>query len=154
MKIKHSIKRQFALIFIGLMAGTILLCWFINIIFLEQYYISSKTEVILEAYESIRQAANSDTYNTVEFVEELDDVCGIYNITVFVMDIDSQVWYASRNGGMELEKRLAAYLFGLLGDNTMRVIEEGEDYTLWRVQLGGDEYLEMYGRLKKEGVVQ
>ena len=62
-KIKHSIKRQFALIFIGLMAGTILLCWFINIIFLEQYYISSKMEVILEAYESIRRAANSDTYN-------------------------------------------------------------------------------------------
>ena len=147
MKIRHSIKRQFALIFIGLMAGTILLCWFINIIFLEQYYISSKTEVILEAYESIRQAANSDTYNTAEFVEELDDVCGIYNIAVFVMDINSQVWYASRNGGMELEKRLAAYLFGLLGDNTMRVIEEGEDYMLWRVQLAGDEYLEMYGRL-------
>ena len=146
-KIKHSIKRQFALIFIGLMAGTILLCWFINIIFLEQYYISSKTEVILEAYESIRRAANSDTYNTAEFVEELDDVCGVYNITVFVMDIDSQVWYASRNGGTELEKRLAAYLFGLLGDNTMKVIEEGEDYTLRRVQLGGDEYLEMYGRL-------
>lgn len=147
-KIKHSIKRQFALIFIGLMAGTILLCWFINIIFLEQYYIRSKADIILEAYESIRLAANSDTYNTREFVEKLDDVCGVYNITVFVMDIDSQVWYASRNGGMELEKRLAAYLFGLLNDNDnfMKVIEEGEDYTLWRVQVGGDEYLEMYGR--------
>ena len=146
-KIKHSIKRQFALIFIGLMAGTILLCWFINIIFLEQYYISSKMEVILEAYESIRRAANSDTYNTAEFAEELDDVCGVYNITVFVMDIDSRVWYASRNGGAELEKRLAAYLFGLLDDSIVRVIEEGEDYTLQRVQLGGDEHLEMYGRL-------
>lgn len=146
-KVKHSIKRQFALIFIGLMAGTILLCWFINIIFLEQYYIRSKTSIILEAYKSIRLAANSDTYNTKEFVEELDDVCGVNNITVFVMDIDSQVWYASRNGGTELEKRLAAYLFGLLNDNSMKVIEEGEDYTLRRVQEGGDEYLEMYGRL-------
>ena len=47
----------------------------------------------------------------------------------------------------ELEKRLAAYLFGLLDDSIVRVIEEGEDYTLQRVQLGGDEHLEMYGRL-------
>ena len=145
-RFKHSIKRQFALIFIGLMAGTILLCWFINIIFLEEYYIRSKTKVILEAYDTIRLAANSDTYNTKQFMEELDDVCGIYNITVFVMDVDSRVWYASQNGGAELEKRLIAYLFGFLGD-TGKVIEAGEDYTVQRVRISGDEYLEMYGRL-------
>ena len=46
----HSIRRQLALIFIGLMAGTILLCWLMNNIFLEQYYIRSKTEVISAAY--------------------------------------------------------------------------------------------------------
>ena len=46
---KHSIRRQFALIFIGLMAGTILLCWFINSVFLEEYYIRSKTKVIMDA---------------------------------------------------------------------------------------------------------
>lgn len=145
-RIKHSIKRQFALIFIGLMAGTILLCWFINSIFLEEYYIRSKTKVILEAYDTIRLAANSDTYNTKQFKEDLDDVCGIYNITVFVMDVESRVWYASHNGGAELEKRLIAYLFGFLGD-TGKVIEAGEDYTVQRVRVNGDEYLEMYGRL-------
>ena len=82
----HSIKRQLALIFIGLMAGTILLCWLMNNLFLEKYYIRSKTEVIYEAYETIRQAANSDTYNTEDFHKELNNVCNIYNITVYVMD--------------------------------------------------------------------
>ena len=47
---KHSIRRQFALIFIGLMMAAVFSCWFINIMFLEQYYIRSKTDVILEAY--------------------------------------------------------------------------------------------------------
>ena len=143
---KHSIRRQFALIFIGLMTAAVFLCWFINIMFLEDYYISSKTEVIQAAYESIRQAANSDTYNTKEFSEELDNVCGVYNITVYVMDVDSQVRYASVNGGEELEKRLMAYLFGILSDE-VKIIREDDEYVVQKARVGGDEYLEMYGRL-------
>ena len=145
-RIGQSIKRQFALIFIGLMTGTIFLCWFINIMFLEQYYIRSKTEVIFDAYTSIRQAANSDTYSTEEFRRELDNVCGIYNITVYVMDANSQVRYASKNGGTELEKRLISYVFGFDMD-AVKVVEEGDGYVVQRVQVGENEYLEMYGRL-------
>lgn len=144
--VKHSIRRQFALIFIGLMTAAIFLCWLINIMFLEQYYIRSKTEVIIAAYESIRQAANSDRYNTEEFERELGDVCGIYNITIYVTDVNSRVRYASSNGGVELEKRLMAYLFGFLTD-TVHVIREGDDYIIQRVHVSGNEYLEMYGRL-------
>ena len=49
----HSIRRQLALIFIGLMAGTIFLCWLMNILFLGEYYIRSRTEIIYEAYHKI-----------------------------------------------------------------------------------------------------
>lgn len=145
---KHSIKRQFALIFFGLMAGTILLCWLLNHFLLEQYYINTKAEVIKDAYESIRQAANSDTYSTEEFGEAFDEVCNIYNIAVFVMDADSRVKYVSANGGRELEGRLIARLFGFVVDNgNVNLIEEGEDYSLRKTSVGGKEYLEMYGRL-------
>lgn len=143
---KHSIRQQLALIFIGLMAGTIFLCWIMNQLFLEQYYISSKTKVIFEAYHTIRQAANSDTYSTEAFRKELNDVCGIYNITVYVMDANSNLKYASINGGEELEKRLAAYVFGFLSD-TVKVVQEGEDYVVQQVSTEGSDFLEMYGRL-------
>lgn len=143
---KHSIRKQFSLIFIGLMAGTIFLCWFMNIVFLEQFYIRSKTEVIQEAYQSIRQAANSDTYSTEEFRQELDNICGVYNITIYVMDVYSEVKYASVNGGAELERRLLSYLFGFFPD-TVKVIREGDGYQIQRVRTGENEYLEMYGRL-------
>lgn len=143
----HSIRRQFAMIFIGLMTAVIFLCWFINSMFLEDYYIRTKTEVIYKAYESIRQAANGDTYSTDEFRMELDDVCGVYNITVYVMDMNSQVRYASINGGEELEKRLIAYLFGLSTD-WVKVIRKDDEYVIQRAKVNGDEYLEMYGQLK------
>lgn len=108
---KTSIRRQFALIFIGLMAGTILLCWLMNSLFLGKYYIRTKTRVIYDAYDTISQAANSDSYSSEEFQEELNAVCNKYNITVCIMDANSQTKYVSKNGGQQLELRLMGYIF-------------------------------------------
>ena len=143
---KHSIRRQFALIFISLMAGTILLCWLINHIFLERYYISSRRKIIFAAYDTIRQAANSDTYSTEEFRDELDEVCSNYNIIVCVMDANSQTKYVSFNGGRELENQLIGYIIGFY-PGTVEVLEQGDDYLIQRHKTGDDEYLEMYGHL-------
>jgi len=146
MRVRHSIKHQFALIFIGLMAGTILLCLLINYIFLEKYYIQSKTDIIYDAYHIISQGANSDVYGTAEFAGQLNDVCSVYNITICIMDANSQMKYESVNGGRELENQLIGYIFGFQPDN-VKVISEGEHYTVQRIRSGEDEFLEMYGRL-------
>ncbi len=143
---QNSIRKQFAGIFIGLMAGTIFLCLFINNVFLGQYYISSKTKVIYDAYETISQAANSDSYSSEEFQKELGDVCSKYNITVYVMDANSRVKYVSGNGGNELESRLIGYVFGFPMD-VVQVLEQGEDYCIQMTGQEDKEYLEMYGRL-------
>lgn len=143
---KKSIRSQFAIIFIGLMAGTTLLCLLVNNVFLGQYYIRSKTDVIFDAYETISQAANSDSYSSEEFQRELGDVCSKYNITVYVMDANSRVKYVSGNGGAQLEARLIGYVFGFPMDD-VRVLEKGEDYSLQMTGQEGNEYLEMYGRL-------
>lgn len=144
---KKSIRTQFACIFIGLMAGTTLLCLLVNNVFLGQYYMQSKTKVIYDAYESIRQAANSDSYNSEEFQKELGDICSKYNITVCVMDSNSSLKYVSTNGGAQLEARLMGYIFGFPMDD-VRVLEMGEDYRLQMTGREGGEHLEMYGRLK------
>ncbi len=128
------------------MGGTIFLCWLMNILFLGQYYIRSRTEIIYEAYHKIQQAANSDTYSTEAFRKELNDVCGIYNITVYVMDANSRLKYASINGGEELEKRLTAYIFGFFTDE-VEIIEEGDGYVVQKLHTEGEDFLEMYGRL-------
>lgn len=142
---KHSIRRQFALIFIGLITGIILVCLLGDHLFLEDYYVRSKTKIIKEAYYTISRAANSDSYSTEEFREELDNICSVYNITVCVMDANSQTRYSSRNGGRELEAQLVGYVFGIY-KNSVSVMEEGKDYILQKV-LGENEYLEMYGSL-------
>lgn len=143
---KPSIRRRLSLIFIGLMSGTILLCWFVNTLFLGQYYMRSKKQVIYDAYDTIRTVANSDSYGSSEFVKELDSVCRNYNVAVYIMDAKSQIKYVSGNGGKELEPRLIGYVFGFPMEN-VTLLEEGDDYTLQRTGTVGSEYLEMYGRL-------
>ena len=59
----------------------------------------SKLDVIHDAYGTIKQAAESDSYDTEEFARELDDVCRSYNMTVCVMDVNSNMKYVSINGG-------------------------------------------------------
>ena len=144
--IRTSISTQFAWIFIGLMAGTVLLCLFINNAFLGKYYISTKTDIIFDAYESIGKAAASDSYGTREFQSQIDEVCLENNITVYIMDANSRSVFVSGNGGQELELRLMGYIFGMPMDDII-VLEKGEDYWLQRTGNEGNEYLEMYGRL-------
>lgn len=143
---KHSIRRKFSLIFIGLMAGTVLLCWLLNHMLLGRYYFNTKTKIIYDAYQSIRQVANSEDYSTEEFRRKLDDLCSRYNITVYVMDSNSQTKYVSYNGGVELENQLIGYIIGI-HSGTTEMLEEGDDYILQRLVSGDREYLEMYGRL-------
>lgn len=143
---KTSIRRQFSLIFISLMAGTILLCWLVNSLFLIQYYMKSKERVIFDAYEKIRAAANSDSYGSKDFVLALNEICRSYNIAVYIMDANSQMQYVSNNGGQELEKRLLGYVFGFPMDN-VRILEQGDEYRLQQTGTAEEQYLEMYGRL-------
>lgn len=41
---KGSLTRELAVILVGLVAGTIMLCWFINTSFLEKYYMLNKQD--------------------------------------------------------------------------------------------------------------
>ena len=47
MDMKYSIRKQFALVCGLLMAGTVLLCWFINNTFLEKYYLNNKKKAMM-----------------------------------------------------------------------------------------------------------
>ena len=143
---KHSIRRQFSLIFISLMAGTIFLLLLVNNLFLARYYEHSKEQVIFDAYETIREAANGDSYGSEKFQQELESVCRNYNISICIMDVQSNIKYVSMNGGRELEARLLGYIFGFSMD-VVEVLDKSQEYILQKTNVEGSEYLELCGRL-------
>lgn len=87
---RYSIRKQFACIFIGLMAGTILLCWFINNTFLEKYYFHNKQTVVMDAYKQMNAAAQKGSINSDDFDIHLQQLSARYNISILVLDEDSE----------------------------------------------------------------
>ena len=55
---KHSIKRQMAACFIGVMAATLICCWLVNRFFLEDYYVKNKQHVIFNAYKVLNSGVS------------------------------------------------------------------------------------------------
>lgn len=142
-----SIRRQILNVFIGLMLAIILLCGFMNTLFLEEYYINSKQTIIYDAYNNIRQAAGNDMYDSAAFKEELEAICSRYNLTVFILDVNSETKFISSNGGELLENKLFGYVFGFPTEH-IEILEQGEDFIIQKTGTEGEECLEMYGRLK------
>lgn len=157
--IKYSIKKQFAGIFIGLMAGTILLCWFINSTFLESYYVRNKQQALHSAYERINSASSDGNLTSDEFDIELQKICGKYNISMVVIDAEARAVKAYSNDYKVLVKRLLDNLFGSFGQaapgsfaevqKDKSVIEATEDYMINNTMdpRTKTEYLEMWGVL-------
>lgn len=87
---RHSISRKFTFIFILLMLGTILLCWFLNISFLEKYYIYDKQNALLNAYQVINNAIEDKIFDTEEFGLELQGLSARYNIDILILNADSR----------------------------------------------------------------
>lgn len=144
---KYSIKQQFAMIFIAVMAGTIILCWFINNTFLESFYINHKTTAIHSAYDSLNEAAVTGDIMSEEFDVELRKICDMYNIAMIVIDAQSNTVKSSSPDTKMLINRLYDNLF-ILGEDK-KYLEETDDYMIavledWATDT---EYLEMWGVL-------
>ena len=68
---KHSIQKQFPLIFIGLMAATIFCCWFLNSTFLESYYMNKKQKALMQVYAKMNASFMEGSMETEAFDIEL-----------------------------------------------------------------------------------
>lgn len=146
---RYSIKKQFSYIFIGLMAGTILLCWFINNTLLEKYYIKNKEKSIQEAYNEIKLSLKDEGI-TVELLDEMRKIWVTYNISAMIIDVDYQVQVCV---GAEQDVMKRALLDNVFGSENKRqrlevyTGENGEYYVLQNVvdMKANTRYMEMWG---------
>lgn len=146
-KRNHSIKSQLALIFIGLMAATIFLCWIINNTFLQRYYEDNRKNNLLETYHLLNDAANNNRFTSESFLIELEKKSSRNNIMGVVQDINGVI-VGTFGNDMEMLK-------GLLWDRLYthvanpRLILQDEHITIQKVidTKTRTEYMEMVGTL-------
>ena len=150
---KVSIRRQLAAVTIGLLVGTILLCWFINNTFLERYYEAEKADVVKEAYLRLNEAASSDSFGSETFQQEMGRFSFVSNINVEVINMNSMVVYeAVLHNGEERSGRLVQYIVGYTISSRFSEELAGDvpmpDTIFKFVDMRTKtEYIEMYGQL-------
>ncbi|MBP3280367.1 MAG: two-component sensor histidine kinase, partial [Butyrivibrio sp.] len=147
----HSIRFEISVVFLAIMVGTFVICLFVNLFFMERFYIQNKREAIIAAYRSISNAIQNGDITSADFDEEISHICERYNIEMIVMDADSETVKAFSNNPELLGKILWENMInpsaGTEVIENRTVIDSGDDYTL---QIDADrgtgrQYLEMWG---------
>lgn len=148
MKVKHSLRKQFTIIFSVLLLATIILCWGLSSTLLEDYYLLEKKKVIMNTYEKMNVAVEKNTITTQDFNMEMQRHCGKYNIALIVLDIYGRPIISSNFDADLLRRQLEDQWFG---GNSIEVEETAEDDSYF-ISYNTDkrtktDYIEMWGIL-------
>ena len=144
---RHSIKRQVAFTFIGLMAGTLLVCLLLNSFLLPGYYENKREKALLKTYEMLEGAVKEGYLATDDFKIELEKISGRYNIMGAVQDMNGNM-VGTFGNDVEILRRLLWDRIYSPVKNPVVLLSTG-NYTLQKVAdiKTGTEYIEMIGWL-------
>lgn len=146
---KHSIKKQMAAAFIGIVLFILLSCFFINGQFLEDYYIHNKVHTLEEIYHKIDDQLSNDKRLTEDQLNEaIGPILEKSNVALLAIDTEGKVKIRMRTAeeNEALKTRLIGYIFeknqkdsALLDESRTYEMRKAKDYAN---QL---EYIEMWG---------
>lgn len=151
---KDSLTRELTVIISRLVAGTILLCWLLNTVFLERYYVLNKQKVLEDGFDVMDAASASGKLEDSDFDVTFDNLCANGNINVLIIGSDSTIVRASANDPQKMLMEFQDIIFGGAGKNT-RILAQEEDYMIQRrtdVRLNA-EYLVLYGTLSNGNMI-
>lgn len=152
---KSSLTMQLTATILALVAGTVLLCWFLNNTFLEKYYTYNKQDSMLEGFNVINNASREGILEDDSFDIKFENLCANGNISVMVISADGTVIRASVNDTNLLRKTFMDVLFGDSRDNGVEIVDKADNYVLERQvdpRLEG-EYLVLWGTLEDGNLI-
>lgn len=146
---KHSLKRQLAVCFIGVMAVTLICCWLVNRFFLVGYYLKNKKDVIISAYTVLNNGMAQGRAEDEEFTTELGLICNTDNISIFVMDNSGSPRLYTERDYKTLQRKLYGYIFELESKDMTEILTQGDGYIVRESRdfLTQTDYIELIGTL-------
>lgn len=146
---RHSLKRQLAGSFIGVIAATLICCWLVNHFFLEEYYLENKKNVIISAYTVLNDGMVQGRSEDEEFTTKLGFICNTDNISLFVMDTSGNPRLYTERDYRMLQRRLYSYIFELDSKDIAEVLVQGDGYIVQKYKefLTQADYIELIGTL-------
>ena len=151
---KGSLTRGMAVIILGLVAGTVMLCWLLNTVFLERYYVMNKQNMLLSGFGTIDGAAEAGVLGDKAFDVTFDNFCANGNVTVMVMDSDWTIVRSSVNDPQRMLTEFWDIIFGER-EKEVTVLKQADRYVIQRQtdKRLDSEYLVLYGTLSNGNMV-
>lgn len=151
---RGSLTREMAGIILGLVAGTVLLCWLLNTVFLEHYYVMNKQNILQNGFATIDKASRDGTLDDSGFDVTFDNLCANGNITVMIISADRTIVRSSVN---DTQKMLIEFMDIIFGgqQNEVTVLVQADNYVIQRqtdTRLDS-EYLVLYGTLSDGNLI-
>lgn len=149
---KGSIKRQIAVVFIGLVVAILLISLGVNAKFLGQYYIWNKQASLIEVYKEMDHASEKGSLTSDSTIDKLSEMVEVGNITLAVVSGREKVRLSiaqNEQKSNELVMQLIGYMLGRNQENG-RLLKESDTYQIHSAKdvQSGYEYIEMWGYLE------
>jgi len=144
---KHSIRKQFSVIFILVLLATVLMTIAMNILFLRHFHVQIKQRDIVNAYLMINSLSKEQPLLSEHFQDEMLILCEKYSINIIIMDDNSQILASVRGEDEAIKEELVEYF---LFDNPEAEVLETTDRYVLQIAMDdttGNLYLEMWGTL-------
>jgi signal transduction histidine kinase len=151
--LRDSIRKQYTLIFMLVLAGTILLCFLINQLCLQRFYVHNKTKVLYRTYRTIGEHTRSGDLKSEEFTLEMEKLIGRYNLDILVMNQSGIPILYTTSDVQLLKVQFFELALGLYGGTVLERQEE-ELFQIERIteQASGMDYIVMWGFFGQENM--
>lgn len=110
---KQSIRKQFAITAIALVAVTILICFLANVLFLERVYKGDKEKSLIETYTLLNESASGGNLTGEAFLIELENACTRYNLDMILLNEKNYPIITSAMNYEALSRKLLQYVWGM-----------------------------------------
>lgn len=157
---RSSITGKITTIMIGIVAGTILLCWFINTSLLETYYVEHKQKKLLDTFEMADRASQQGKVGNENFTIELEKRCTKSNITMMIISSDHTILQSNVGDNETLLLQFMELIFQVTSqeeevlENT-EILENTEQYVVEKTTDPRlhTEYLVLWGNLQNGNLI-
>lgn len=151
---KGSLTRELMVIIVGLVVGTVLLCWFLNTTFIEKFYVFNKQNTLLDGFRLMDEASASGELTTDEFDVVFDNLCANGNITIMVINSDRTIVRSSVNDNQAILIEFMNILFSR-PDEEISILDKSHNYVIQKQRDTrlDSEYLVLYGTLSNGNLI-
>lgn len=151
---RHSITRKITTIMISIVAGTVLLCWFINTTLLESYYIEHKQKSLLDTFDMVYKESGSGRTDEDEFLIKLETKCSNSDISYMIISSDSTIMQSNVGNDEHLLYQFLSLIFHS-NDGKAQVLKNTDEYMVEKTKDSRlkTDYLVLWGSLQNGNMI-